>query len=63
LILKRIRAYKSLLPELIIEIVLQAKKRLVIKLYTNTLLEARVAALEQANNAASEQKKCKKRQI
>jgi hypothetical protein len=54
--LKRIRAYKSLSPESIIEIVLQAKKGLVIKLYTNTLLEARVAALEQANNAASERK-------
>jgi hypothetical protein len=61
--LKRIRAYKSLSPELIIEMVLQAKKGSVIKLHTNTLLEARVAALEQANNAASERKKCKKRQI
>jgi hypothetical protein len=52
--LKRIRAHKSLSPELIIEMVLQAKKGSVIKLYTNILLEARVAALEQANNAASE---------
>jgi hypothetical protein len=43
--------------------VLQAKKGLVIKLYTNTLLEARVTALEQANNAASKQKKRKKKQI
>jgi hypothetical protein len=43
--------------------VLQAKKGLVIKLYTNTLLEARVAALKQANNAASERKKRKKRRI
>jgi hypothetical protein len=43
--------------------VLQAKKALVIKLYTNTLLEARVAALKQANNAASKRKKHKKRQI
>jgi hypothetical protein len=63
LILKRIRAYKSLSPKLIIKMVLQAKKGLVIKLYTNTLLEARVAALEQANNAASKRKKRKKRQI
>jgi hypothetical protein len=61
--LKRIRAYKSSLPKLIIKIVLQAKKALVIKLYTNTLLEARVAALEQANNAASKWKKRKKRRI
>jgi hypothetical protein len=61
--LKRIRAHKSLSPELIIKIVLQAKKGLVIKLYTNILLKARVAALKQANNAASKQKKHKKRQI
>jgi hypothetical protein len=47
--LKRIRAHKSLSPELIIKIVLQAKKGLVIKLYTNILLKARVAALKQAN--------------
>jgi hypothetical protein len=44
--MKRIRAYKSSSPELIIEIVLQAKKGSVIKVYANTLLEARVAALE-----------------
>jgi hypothetical protein len=43
--------------------VLQAKKALVIKLYTNTLLKARVTVLKQANNAASKQKKRKKRQI
>jgi hypothetical protein len=43
--------------------VLQAKKGSVIKLHTNTLLEARVAALEQANNAASKRKKRKKRRI
>jgi hypothetical protein len=43
--------------------VLQAKKGSVVKLYTNTLLEARVAALEQANNAASGRKKRKKRRI
>jgi hypothetical protein len=61
--LKRIRAHKSLSPELIIEMVLQAKKGLVIKLHTNTLLEARVAALKQANNAASKRKKRKKRRI
>jgi hypothetical protein len=46
LILKRIRAHKSLLPKLIIEMMLQAKKGLVIKLHTNTLLKARVTALE-----------------
>jgi hypothetical protein len=61
--LKRIRAHKSSSPESIIEMVLQAKKGSVIKLHTNTLLEARVAALEQANNAASERKKRKKRRI
>jgi hypothetical protein len=44
--MKQIRAHKSLLPELIIEIVLQAKKGSVIKVYTNTLLKARVAALK-----------------
>jgi hypothetical protein len=43
--------------------VLQAKKGLVIKLYTNILLKARVAALKQANNTASKRKKRKKRQI
>jgi hypothetical protein len=59
--LKRIRDYKSSLLKLIIEMVLQAKKGLVIKLYTNALLKARVAALKQANNAASKRKKYKKR--
>jgi hypothetical protein len=44
--MKRIRAYKSLLPELIIEIVLQAKKGLVIKVHANILLEARVTTLK-----------------
>jgi hypothetical protein len=63
LIMKRIRAYKSSSPELIIEMVLQAKKGSVIKVHANILLEARVAALEQANNAASERKKRKKRRI
>jgi hypothetical protein len=43
--------------------VLQAKKGSVIKLYTNILLKARVAALKQANNTASKRKKHKKRQI
>jgi hypothetical protein len=61
--LKRIRDHKSSSPELIIEMVLQAKKGSVIKLHTNTLLKARVAALEQANNAASERKKRKKKRI
>jgi hypothetical protein len=63
LIMKRIRAHKSSSPESIIEMVLQAKKGSVIKVHANTLLEARVAALEQANNAASERKKRKKRRI
>jgi hypothetical protein len=61
--LKRIRAHKSSSPESIIEMVLQAKKGSVIKLHTNTLLEDRVAALKQANNAASERKKRKKKRI
>jgi hypothetical protein len=43
--------------------VLQAKKGLVIKLHTNILLKARVAALEQANNTASKRKKRKKKRI
>jgi hypothetical protein len=61
--MKRIRAHKSSSPELIIKIVLQAKKGSVIKVHANILLEARVTALEQANNAASERKKRKKRRI
>jgi hypothetical protein len=43
--------------------VLQVKKGSVIKVHTNTLLEARIAALEQANNAATERKKRKKKRI
>jgi hypothetical protein len=43
--------------------VLQVKKGSAIKVYTNTLLEARIAALEQANNAATERKKRKKKRI
>jgi hypothetical protein len=43
--------------------VLQVKKGSAIKVHTNTLLEARIAALKQANNAATERKKRKKKQI
>jgi hypothetical protein len=63
LILKRIRAHKSSSPESIIEMVLQVKKGSAIKVHTNTLLEARIAALEQANNAATERKKRKKKRL
>jgi hypothetical protein len=43
--------------------VLQVKKESAIKVHTNTLLEARIAALEQANNAATERKKRKKKRL
>jgi hypothetical protein len=43
--------------------ILQVKKGSTLKDYLHTLLEARVAKLEAANNAASECKKCKKKQI
>jgi hypothetical protein len=63
LIIKRIRDHKSSSPDSIIEMILQVKKGSTLKDYSHTLLEARVAKLEAANNAASERKKCKKKQI
>jgi hypothetical protein len=43
--------------------ILQVKKGLTLKDHSHTLLEARVAKLEAANNAASKHKKRKKKQI
>jgi hypothetical protein len=43
--------------------VLQVKKESVIKVHTNTLLEARIAALKQANNTATKWKKQKKKRL
>jgi hypothetical protein len=63
LIIKRIRDYKSSLLNSIIKIILQVKKGLTLKDYSHTLLEARVATLKAANNAASKRKKYKKKQI
>jgi hypothetical protein len=63
LIIKRIRDYKSSLLNSIIKIILQVKKGLTLKAYSHTLLEARVATLKAANNAASKRKKYKKKQI
>ncbi|KAF1937401.1 hypothetical protein EJ02DRAFT_296717, partial [Clathrospora elynae] len=50
-------------PVSIIEMVLQSKEGLNLKAHFHTLLEARVASLEQANTAASERKKRKKKRI
>jgi hypothetical protein len=63
LIIKRIRDYKSSSPDSIIEMILQVKKGLTLKDHSHTLLKARVAKLKVANNAASERKKHKKKQI
>jgi hypothetical protein len=63
LIIKRIRDHKSSSPDSIIEMILQVKKGSTLKDYLHTLLEARVARLEAANNAASERKKRKKKRI
>jgi hypothetical protein len=63
LIIKRIRDYKSSLPNSIIEIILQVKKGSTLKDYSHILLKARVAILKAANNAASKCKKHKKKQI
>jgi hypothetical protein len=63
LIIKRIREHKSSSPNLIIEIVLQVKRGSAKKDHSHTLLEARIAQLKQANKAASERKKRKKKQI
>jgi BMFP domain-containing protein YqiC len=43
--------------------ILQVKKGSTLKDHSHTLLEARVAKLEAANNAASERKERKKKQI
>jgi hypothetical protein len=61
LIIKRIKNYKSSLPNSIIKIILQVKKGLTLKDYLYTLLKARVAILKAANNTASKCKKCKKK--
>jgi hypothetical protein len=63
LIIKRIRDHKSSSPDSIIKMILQVKKGSTLKDHSHTLLEARVARLEAANNAASERKKHKKKQI
>jgi hypothetical protein len=63
LIIKRIRDYKSSLPNSIIEMILQVKKGSTLKDYSHILLKARVAILKAANNAASKCKKHKKKQI
>ena len=63
LIIKRIREHKSSSPDLIIEIVLQVKRGSVKKDHSHTLLKVRIAKLKQANQAASERKKRKKKRI
>ena len=63
LILKRIRDHKSSSPESILEMVLQVQKGSTLKVHSHTLLEARIAKLEEANQAASERKKRKKKRI
>jgi hypothetical protein len=63
LIIKRIRDYRSSLPNSIIKMILQVKKGLTLKDYSHMLLEARVAKLKAANNTASKCKKHKKKQI
>jgi hypothetical protein len=63
LIIKRIRDHKSSSPESIIQMVLQVKKGSTLKDHSHTLLEARIAKLEAANNAASKRKKRKRKQI
>jgi hypothetical protein len=61
--MKRIRDYKSSSPDSIIEMVLQVKKGSTLKVHSHTLLEARIASLEEANQAASERRKRKKKRI
>jgi len=63
LILKRIRDHKSSSPDSIIEMVLQVKKGSTLKVHSHALLEARIANLEEANKAASERRKRKKKRI
>jgi hypothetical protein len=61
LIIKRIRDYKSSLPNSIIKIILQVKKGLTLKDYLHMLLKARVVRLKAANNTTSKHKKHKKK--
>jgi hypothetical protein len=61
LIIKRIKDYKSSLPNSIIKIILQVKKGLTLKDYLHILLKARVATLKVANNTTSKHKKYKKK--
>ena len=63
LIVKRITDHKESSPDSIIEMVLQVKKGSTLKVHSHTLLEARIANLEEANQAASERKKRKKKRI
>jgi hypothetical protein len=63
LIIKRIREHKSSSPDSIIEMVLQIKGGSTKRNHSHPLLEARIAKLEQANQAASERKKRKKKRI
>jgi hypothetical protein len=63
LIINRIREHKSSSPDSIIGMVLQVKRGSAKRDYSHTLLEARIAQLEQANKAASERKKRKKKRI
>ena len=63
LIIKRIREHKSSSPNLIIKIVLQVKRGSAKRDYSHTLLKVRIAKLKQANQAVSERKKRKKKQI
>jgi hypothetical protein len=49
LIVKRLTDYKESSPDSIIEMVLQVKKESTLKVHSHTLLEARIANLEEAN--------------
>ena len=63
LIVKRTRDHESSSPDSIIEMVLQVKKGSTLMVHSHTLLEARITNLEEANQAASERKKRKKKRI
>jgi hypothetical protein len=63
LLIRRIRDHKSSSPNSIIKMVLQVKKGSTLKVHSHTLLEARIASLEEANQAASERRKRKKKRI
>jgi hypothetical protein len=63
LIIKRIREHKSSSPDSTIETVLQVKRGSTKRDHSHTLLKARIAKLEQANQAASERKKRKTKRI